>query len=54
MWDFDKLSMPSYFDVQQVMTIIDGTTFSAYFNNMRQKITDMVFWVMSKNDFPYP
>ena len=42
MWDFDKLSMPSYFDVQQVMTIIDGTTFSAYFNNMRQKFNDMI------------
>ena len=42
MWDYDSLKMPSYFDIQQVMTIIDGTTFSAYFNNMRQKFNDMI------------
>ncbi len=42
MWDFDSLKMPPYFDIQQVMTIIDGTTFSAYFNNMRQKFNDMI------------
>ncbi len=42
MWEFDSLKMPPYFDIQQVMTIIDGTTFSAYFNNMRQKFNDMI------------
>lgn len=42
MWDYDSLKMPPYFDIQQVMTIIDGTTFSAYFNNMRQKFNDMI------------
>lgn len=42
MWDFNSLKLPSYFDVQQVMTIIDGSTFNAYFNNMRQKFVDMI------------
>lgn len=42
MWEFDTLPMPMYFDVQQVMTIIDGTTFSAYFANMRQRFVDMI------------
>lgn len=42
MWEFDTLSIPMYFDVQQVMTIIDGTTFNAYFANMRQRFVDMI------------
>ena len=42
MWDFNPLTLPSYFDIQQVMTIIDGTTFNAYFNNMRQRFVDML------------
>lgn len=42
MWDIDQMQNPPYFDVQQVMTIIDGTTFTAYFNNMRQKFNDMI------------
>ena len=32
----------SYFDYQQTMTIIDGSTFNFYFNNMRQKFVDMI------------
>ena len=42
MWDFNSMPLPKYFDVQQVMTIIDGSTFNAYFNNMRQKFVDMI------------
>lgn len=42
MWDFDKLYMPKYFDIQQTVTIIDGTTFPVYINNMRQKFVDMI------------
>ena len=42
MWDFDQIKLPSYLDIQQVMTIIDGSTFSAYFNNMRQNFVNMV------------
>ncbi len=42
MWDFESLEMPKYFDIQQVMTIIDGTTFNSYLSIMRQKINDMI------------
>lgn len=42
MWNFDQINLPSYLDIQQVMTIIDGSTFSAYFNNMRQNFVNMV------------
>ena len=42
MWNFNEMKLPSYLDIQQVMTIVDGTTFSAYFNNMRQTFVDMI------------
>lgn len=42
MWDVNNLYTPSYFDVQQTVTIIDGQTFSVYVNNMRQKFVDMI------------
>ncbi|MBO5850990.1 MAG: hypothetical protein J6R29_01505 [Clostridia bacterium] len=42
MWDFNSLKLPSYLDVQQVMSIIDGSTFNVYFNAMRQKFVDMI------------
>lgn len=42
MWDYESLPMPPYFDYQQFMTIIDGSTFNQYFNNMRQKFNDMI------------
>jgi len=42
MWDWSKIEYPPYLLVEQSFTIIDGTTFEIYFNNMRQKITDMV------------
>ena len=42
MWDWSKVTFPPYMLVEQVFTIIDGTTFKYYFNNMRQKFTDMV------------
>ncbi len=41
MWDKDVF-MPSYFDVQQVITVIDGTSFEYYFSSMRQKFFDMI------------
>ena len=41
MWDGDVF-MPSYFDVQQVITVIDGSTFDIYFSSMRQKFFDMI------------
>ena len=42
MWDWDKLQFPPYVLIEQTFTVIDGTTFKIYFNNMRQKMTDMV------------
>lgn len=33
---------PSYFDVQQVITIIDGSSFNIYFQSMRQLFYDMI------------
>ena len=42
MWDWDKLQFPPYILIEQTFTIIDGSTFKIYFNNMRQKMTDMV------------
>lgn len=35
-------SMPDYFDIQQTIGIIDGSTFVSYLNNMRQKFVDMI------------
>jgi len=42
MWDAEKLKFPPYFLVEQAFTIIDATTFQVYFNNMRQKFSDMI------------
>ena len=42
MWDWDKLQFPPYILIEQTFTIIDGSSFKYYFNNMRQKFTDMV------------
>lgn len=42
MWGQKDIKYPSYFDIQQVMTIIDGTTFNVYFGAMRQLFVDMV------------
>lgn len=44
MWDKDgeEIYMPDYFDVQQIIGIADGETFSTYINNMRQKFADII------------
>ncbi len=42
MWDWQNLQFPPYILVEQTFTIIDGGSFKYYFNNMRQKFTDMV------------
>ena len=41
MWGND-VYYPSYFDVQQVITIIDGSSFTTYFQSMRQLFYDMI------------
>lgn len=42
MWDWSQIKLPPYIMVEQTFTIIDATTFKTYFNNMRQKFSDMV------------
>ena len=41
-WDSGEYKYPSYFDVQQTICIIDGSTFKSYFSNLRQIMVDMV------------
>lgn len=40
MWDDSKMKFPSTFQVGQIVSFIDFTTFPVYFNNMRQKFVD--------------
>lgn len=42
MWDSENVKFPPYILVENAFTIIDATTFKTYFNNMRQKFTDMI------------
>ena len=42
MWDLSKLQFPQCMDLVQVISFIDGSTFPVYFNNMRQKMVDLI------------
>lgn len=42
MWNWTEIEFPPYLLVEQSFTIIDGSTFKIYFNNMRQMFSDMV------------
>ena len=42
MHDQQNISFPRYFEVAQYITLIDGLTFPVYYNNMRQKFTDVI------------
>ncbi len=42
MWDLSKLQFPRIIEIVQLITFIDGSTFSVYFNNMRQKFNDII------------
>ena len=42
MWDLKMLQFPRIIEIVQLITFIDGSTFSVYFNNMRQKFNDMI------------
>ena len=41
MWDLSKLQFPRILSLAQFVTMVDMTTFPIYYNNMRQKITDL-------------
>ena len=42
MWDQSKLKFPSTFQVAQIVSFIDFSTFGVYYNNMRQKFVDII------------
>ncbi len=42
MWDLTKIQFPYYLELVQTISFIDTSTFELYFNNMRQKINDMI------------
>ena len=42
MWELSKLQFPKSIDILQVIYFIDANTFSTYFNNMRQKMSDTI------------
>ena len=41
-FDIEKLELPEHMPVYQQITLIDATTFSIYFNNMRQIFNNLV------------
>ncbi len=42
MWELNQLRFPSELEILQVIYFIDTSTFSVYFNNMRQKFVDII------------
>ena len=42
MFDMTKIEFPNYFQIAQIITLIDGVTFPLYFQNMRQKFVDVI------------
>lgn len=42
MWDVNKLKFPGVCRLAQLLLFIDFTTFGVYFNNMRQRMVDMM------------
>ena len=41
-WDYRKLILPMFWKLEQQITMIDGSTFSTYFTNMRSLLAEMV------------
>lgn len=56
LWDINKLSLPNNLQVGQIITIVDGESFSVYYPNMRQqfndafKVSDVVAFTKLNND----
>ncbi len=42
MWNLNEIYFPEIYRVAQVLTFIDFTTFEVYYNNMKQKVRDML------------
>ena len=42
LWDQQLISYPSFYQINQIITLIDGLTFPIYFKNMRQQFVDVI------------
>lgn len=42
MWDLKNLKMPSFFNIEEQVTVIDSNNFATYYTNMREKFVDMI------------
>lgn len=42
MWDLNHIFIPEEYQLSQVLSFIDFTTFTVYYNNMRQKFIDLI------------
>lgn len=42
MWNFKNMRLPWHWKIEQQITIIDGSTFPVYYNNMRSLLAEMV------------
>ncbi len=41
MWDLNKICIPEEYQLKQVLTFVDGSTFPIYYNNMREKFSNL-------------
>lgn len=42
MWNYKNVKLPWYWRLEQQITIIDGSTFSMYYSNMRSLLAEMI------------
>lgn len=42
MWNYKNVKLPWYWKLEQQITIIDGSTFSMYYSNMRSLLAEMI------------
>lgn len=42
MWNYKKMKLPWHWNIEQQITIIDGSTFSVYYSNMRSLLAEML------------
>lgn len=42
MWNFKEMKLPWHWKVEQQITMVDGSTFPMYYNNMRSLLVEMI------------
>lgn len=42
MWNYKEVKLPWYWKIEQQITMIDGSTFSMYYTNMRSLLAEMI------------